>query len=271
MRHFFTERENLTARIKQSGVLLCLDYDGTLTPIVERPEMAKLPSETLKVLEKLNQTPNLKLAVISGRPLPELRRFVPIPDLLAVGNHGFEIEGPKINHVHPAAKEAAGLLADIRNQLNDLLKPGLGAWVEDKTYTLSVHYRQVDERNVPKVQKILQDVAAPALQTGKLKMTEGKKVWELRPSVDWNKGTSLLWLLGRMEAHTGKEWMPIFIGDDRTDEDAFQAVKAHGLGIRVTVYPEEHTAADYYLTSSGEVCDCLQWILQLKTDAKKER
>jgi trehalose-phosphatase len=120
-----------------------MDYDGTLTPIVERPELAKLPEETCKLLQHLTTRPHFTLGIISGRALADLKALVNLKGILYAGNHGFEIEGPGLSFISPIADEIKPLIRILRQVLNMGVSTIKGVLVEDKGVTLSVHYRQV--------------------------------------------------------------------------------------------------------------------------------
>ncbi|OGC25707.1 trehalose-phosphatase [candidate division WOR-1 bacterium RIFOXYB2_FULL_42_35] len=199
--------------------LLLLDYDGTLTPIVSRPELATLTPERRKLLKQLANNKNFKIALVSGRTLSSLKAIVKIPGLIYIGNHGFEINFKNKLIVQPEAAKAIPTLKLILKKLKEELRPIIGVIVEDKKYTLSFHFRSVEAKMVPKVKKIFWQVVKPYLK--KIRVTKGKKVFEVRPPLDWHKGQAVLWLLKQLKGG----YLPIYIGDDVTDEDAFKAIK----------------------------------------------
>lgn len=207
--------------------LLLLDYDGTLTPIRKRPELALLAPRRREFLRRLARRPNIKIAIISGRRLAEIKMLVNIPGLVYVGNHGFEIEIGRRTFIRPAARRFAATLKKIKAALS-VLRSIKGVIVEDKRYALSVHFRLVPAGRL----KYFRGLFLKALRRWrrKVKITSGKKVFEIRPPVDWDKGKAVKWLV--RELKPGK-YRPVYIGDDRTDEDAFRALKGVGLSYKV--------------------------------------
>lgn len=203
-----------------------LDYDGTLTPIVARPELAVLSEPSRAVVRELAR--HLPLAIISGRDRADVERLVGITGLTYAGSHGFDIFAPALGHFAPDLVGDAGPLLDQAEAMLRQALAGLdGALIERKRFTIAVHDRLVAPPEVPRVEAAAQAVcrALPALA-----IKPGKRVFELHPAVDWHKGKAVLWLLGRLGLDRA-EVVPLFIGDDVTDEDAFQALQTRGVGI----------------------------------------
>ena len=218
--------------------ILFLDYDGTLTPIVKKPPLAVLSKARRTILKKIAKTTHITIAIISGRMLSDLKRRVGISGIYYAGNHGFEIQGPKIKIVHPKARLAKPILREIKAELKKRLKDIKGIIVEDKILTLSLHYRMARPKNFRRIKKIFSEIVRPYQRTEKIRVTRGKKVLEIRPDIEWNKGRAVLWLLKKLGK--GSKVLPIYIGDDRTDEDAFLALKNLGLTIRVGKSKKTH-------------------------------
>ena len=255
MIHLFSVWQDIERQFKAAGrVLLLLDYDGTLAPIVETPDSAYLSESTKQILQELAKQGRYKVGIISGRALDDLRRRVGIKDIVYAGNHGLEIEGPDIYFVNPIAEEMRPVCNVITRVLTKAMATVRGVRVENKGLTLSVHYRLVEEGKSEEVDNILERVIATARSLGKVIVTSGKKVYEVRPGVDWNKGEAIALLIdkyGKPKTKTGV--LPIFLGDDTTDEDGFKVVVKQE-GIAVFVGEETHdSAARYYLKSPAEV------------------
>jgi trehalose-phosphatase len=210
---------------------LFLDYDGTLTPIVKRPALAVLSKSRRKALAGLAQNPHIAVAVISGRMLSDLKRRVGLKGIYYAGNHGFEIEGPKVKLTHPKALRAKPLLRKIKSELRRQLGDIKGIIIEDKILTLSLHYRLVPAKDFKRIEKQFPKIVGPYRKTKKVRVTHGKKVFEIRPNIAWDKGKAVLWFLKKVAKKT--KAIPIYIGDDVTDEDAFKALKKKGVTIRV--------------------------------------
>jgi trehalose 6-phosphate phosphatase len=193
------------------------------------------------------------VAVISGRDLDDVRAMVGLPGIWYAGSHGFDIAGPhgesyqKAADLLPALDQAE---ADLRAGVNGIP----GARVERKRFAIAVHYRQVEESLVPKVEAVVDRTAAAHPE---LRKTGGKKVFELRPAIPWDKGKALGFLLETLGLD-GEEILPIYIGDDETDEDAFHALGDRGLAFVVRGEDDERpTLAHYSLADTAEVAGLL--------------
>jgi alpha,alpha-trehalase len=228
---------------------LFLDFDGTLSPIVERPEQAHLVPGMQAILEEL--AARSPVAIVSGRGLSDVRQRVGLGNLTYAGSHGFEIDGPGhgASIKNERGAEALPALEAAEGELRERLVQIEGAQLERKKYSLAVHYRRVAAHATAEVEQVVSDVldAHPELRKGK-----GKKVFELQPDVDWDKGRAVLWLMERQGFDLQKV-RPIYIGDDVTDEDAFRALWNCGVGIVVHGDEERGSFADYGLHDPQEV------------------
>jgi len=265
LEHLLSAWPKIIKQLKSARhTLLLLDYDGTLTPIMERPELANLPESTRLMLEALAQRYNFTVGVISGRALADLKDKVSIPGIIYAGNHGLEIEGSGISFVNPLAEELRPILRIMHYVLSRTLGAIKGVLVENKGLSLSVHYRLVEERRAREVERIVKRVVGGAEATGQTKITSGKKVYEVRPAVTWDKGKAVKLLMKRYGKGGRKsELLPIFLGDDLTDEDGFRVIENYGSGISVFVGEEaQHSTARYFLKSPSEVAIFLDMLLE---------
>jgi trehalose 6-phosphate phosphatase len=188
-----------------------------------------------------------RVAILSGRDLDDVRQRVNIDTIIYAGNHGFDIAGPGGLRKQMAAEFLPNLdLAE--KELEKALAGIPGARVERKRFSIAAHYRNVTESDVPKLEQAVSEVAA---RHRGLRRMEGKKVYELLPDIDWDKGKAVIWLLETLGLERTKV-RPIYIGDDRTDEDAFGALEPCGAGILVSEQPGP-TAASYSLKNPTEV------------------
>jgi alpha,alpha-trehalase len=228
--------------------LICLDFDGTLSEIVPDPDAATLVDGAAEALEQLaTQCP---VAILSGRDLADIRDRVGVRGLWYAGSHGFELSGPDgSHHQNDAAAGAVEVLESAAAELRAELSEVPGVRVEHKRFAVAVHYRNVAAERVG-------ETIAAVHRQGRhrgLRVTGGRKVVELRPDVDWDKGAALSWISDRI-AQTGR-MLPIYLGDDLTDEDAFDAIRLSGIGI-VVCHDEDGdrpTAASFTLRSPAEV------------------
>jgi len=240
-------------------VLLLSDYDGTLSPIAQRPDLAVLPSRTRENLLAVHGSGRFSLVIVSGRELADLTAMVGIPGLIYAGNHGLEIEGPAGTFIHPEAKELRPYLDSVLCSLEERLAGFPGVYVEGKGLTLSVHYRLAHEELLPQILSAFDEVVSRAVDEGKIRVTRGKQVLEVRPTVDWHKGRAI----ARIAQDFPPGTLPIYFGDDLTDEDGFEAV--HELnGISVFVGPpRQPTKALYRVDSPSEVAQTLELLARL--------
>lgn len=243
-------------------ILLCLDYDGTLSAIVRSAVDAHLAVATRKILRRLAVADRVILAVISGRELRDVRDRVGLEGLIYAGNHGLEIRGPSINYLNPSAQRARPeLRAAARNLVRELAEIE-GAEVEDKGLTLSVHYRRVRISEQKLVRETVCRVLAPARSRRALRVGEGKMVIEIRPPTSWNKGNAVNLLRRKVAKTSPGTILPVYLGDDRTDEDAFQVLREEGITVKVGT-GEGETLAGYHLSGVGEVREFLRRLARL--------
>jgi trehalose-phosphatase len=248
---------DIRQRLRHRRLAVFLDYDGTLTPIVERPDLAVMSAEMRATVRALAHC--CTTAIISGRGLTDVARLVGLEELYYAGNHGLEIGGPDHSSIqYEPGKKFAAAVAALSQRVEDGIKSIAGVIVENKHYSLSVHYRLVAPERVGEVERVIDEALAaiPGLHK-----RHGKKVFELRPDIDWDKGKAVLWLL-RALALDGADVVPIYIGDDTTDEDAFNALKGRGIGVLVTDTPRA-SAADYWLFNVAQVRQFLQLLTAL--------
>lgn len=265
MEYLFKVWAEISLRLREAReILLLSDYDGTLTPIVERPELAELSEQTRQKLEALATSRRCSVGVISGRALSDLKHKVNLDGIIYAGNHGLDIEGPGIGFVNPVAEEFKPVARLLSQVLRKALGTIGGVFVEDKGLTLSVHYRLVDQGKAEDVRHIFERITAPARAMGRLRTTLGKKVYEVRPAVDWDKGKAVKMLL-KKHHRRGRDsgLMVIFIGDDLTDEDGFKMVEKYG-GISIFVGEDNpQSAARYFVKSPEEVERFLDSLLNI--------
>ena len=181
--------KDIVRQIQQARkVYLFFDFDGTLAPIAPRPEMVTLDASIKESLRRLSRSDKYVVGIISGRGLGDLRQMVGIDGILYAGNHGFEVEGPGIIYVNPAAIMSRKVMESVSQTLARELRALPGAFVEDKVYSLSVHYRQCAKGDVLRVKDIVDQATAHYRTEKQLRATFGKKVVEIRPFADWDKG-----------------------------------------------------------------------------------
>lgn len=239
----------IAARLKGKHPAIFLDYDGTLTPIVERPELAVLSDTMRATVRRLSEL--CTVAVISGRDLRDVQKLVGVEELFYAGSHGFDIAGPAGKRVENQQDlDFLPVLDAAEQTLRERLNSIQGSLVERKKFSIAVHYRLVAEDHIAAVEAVVDEIVG---KQPKIKKTYGKKVFDLQPNIDWHKGKAVHWLLKALELDRD-DVLPVFIGDDVTDEDAFKALREgkRGIGIVVMDSPRP-SAAHYYLSTPDEV------------------
>jgi len=264
MKYLFSEWKRIEKSLKGRYIYLFLDYDGTLAPIALTPGMAFMPERTKGILRQLSKMPGRKVAIISGRALKDVSRRVGLKGIVYAGNHGFEIKGPKFSFKVPVPFQYKKILKKIKGELENGLSSRRGVLIEDKGFSLSVHYRLADKETVPEIKTRFYTLIFPYEFTNRVQVKPGKMILEIRPPVSWDKGKVVLWLLDRCKSamrNKKREVLPIYIGDDKTDEDAFGSLK--GRGITISVGGHKKTKARFYLKDPEEVTDFLEAVSKI--------
>ncbi len=255
--------QDILSKIKDNEAAIFLDYDGTLTPIVDDPKSALLSDSMKKTLVDLAK--RLHVAVISGRDLPDVQRLVGIERIYYAGSHGFDISGPRgMKRRHEKGTAFLPALDLAEKELQQELEPVQGAWVERKKFSIAVHYRKVAESKIESVKDAVEKVAG---RHPELRLSGGKKIYELQPKIDWHKGKAVLWLLDELGLDKANV-VPFYIGDDVTDEDAFRTLKYRGIGI-VVMDQYRPTEARYRLKDPDQVEQFLKKIIAARKGASQ--
>lgn len=249
----------IVTMLEERRPALFLDFDGTLAPIVDEPADAALPPGTKRAVERLRD--RCRVAVMSGRDTDDIADRVGIEGLVYAGSHGFDVMWPD------GRREQRGLeyrdsLAAAEAQLQQEIAAIPGAELEPKRFALAVHYRRVQRDRVADVAAAMTRVADGF---GDLRRTGGKQVFELRPDLDWDKGRALRWLLAELGLD-GPETVPLYLGDDLTDEDAFAALRELGRGVGLVVRGEDDgraTLGEYAVADVAQVATLLHDLADL--------
>ena len=245
--------ETVCLRIVSSDkIALFLDFDGTLVPIQEDPSRCVLAEGIKEQLKSLADSGRCYITILSGRSLPDIKGMVGIPNISYGGNHGIVISGHDMTYVHTKALKAKPSVDKAARMLNKEIAGIEGAWIERKKFTACLHYRSVRKEDVLSVKKAFYKVASEFSGDSGLAVIRGKMVLELAPDVSWTKGSAALWILHNLKG----EYLPVYAGDDRTDETAFKALCKIGITIRVG--KSKKTVADYDLKGYWEVSRLLQ-------------
>ncbi|MQM15076.1 hypothetical protein Taro_048013 [Colocasia esculenta] len=246
----FDEIANLS---EGKQIVMFLDYDGTLSPIVDDPERAFM-SEAMRAAVR-DVARYLPTVIVTGRCRQKVYSFVRLAELYYAGSHGMDIKGPKCTRgmksvLFQPASEFLPIMDEVYRTLTEKTKSIPGAKVENNKFCVSVHFRCVDEKRWVGLAK---QVQAVLIGYPKLRVTHGRKVLEVRPTIKWDKGKALEFLLESLGFANSGDVLPVYIGDDQTDEDAFKVLRerGQGLGILVSKVPRD-TNATYSLQEPSE-------------------
>ncbi|KAG2715637.1 hypothetical protein I3843_03G089500 [Carya illinoinensis] len=273
--------EQIANHAKGKRIALFLDYDGTLSPIVDNPDCAFMSDAMRAAVKRVAKY--FPTAIISGRSRDKVYEFVGLTELYYAGSHGMDIIGPvreNISDDHPncirsmdeqgkevnlfqPAGEFLPMINEVFGSLVECTKDIRGAKVENNKFCISVHYRNVDEKSWTVVAQRVDDVLK---DYPRLRLTHGRKVLEVRPVINWDKGKAVTFLLESLGLGHSDDVLPIYVGDDQTDEDAFKVLREgnRGYGILVSSIPKDSSSADYSLRDPSEVMEFLSSLVTLK-------
>ncbi|KAJ7956843.1 Trehalose 6-phosphate phosphatase [Quillaja saponaria] len=261
--------EQIIEASRGKQIVMFLDYDGTLSPIVDDPDRAFMSDAMRKTVRKLARC--FPTAIVSGRCRDKVYSFVRLAELYYAGSHGMDIKGPTKGSKYKKGNEAVlfqpaseflPMMDAVYKKLVENTKSTPGAMVENNKFSISVHFRCVEEK---KWSELAQQVRSVLKEFPKLRLTQGRKVLEIRPTIKWDKGKALEFLLESLGFANCNNVFPVYIGDDRTDEDAFKILRdrGQGYGILVSKFPKD-TSASYSLQEPKEVMDFLQRLVEWK-------
>jgi trehalose 6-phosphate phosphatase len=241
--------EKMLQNFQKKKPAIFLDYDGTLTPIVPRPEDAVISDEMKNILKKVAE--KFTVAIVTGRDKEDVENLVGLDELIYAGSHGYIITGPDgLFMEHPDSDKILPKLDEIEKVVHEKLKKKTeGTQVDRKRYAIGLHFRNARPEDEKVVYEIVDEILEkyPGHKKG-----EGKKIVEIKPDIDWHKGKAVEWIMDALELSDRDDVMPVFIGDDITDEDAFKALRGKGIGILVGGHGQK-TAADYALKNVFQV------------------
>ncbi|XP_010539763.1 PREDICTED: probable trehalose-phosphate phosphatase F [Tarenaya hassleriana] len=269
---------HIAAQARNKKIAVFLDYDGTLSPIVDDPDRA-IMSDSMRAAVK-DLAKYFPTAIISGRSRDKVFKLVGLTELYYAGSHGMDImtpgngsvspddpncikstdqQGKEVNLFQPA-REFIQVIHEVFSSLVEKTKGIKGAKVENHKFCASVHYRNVEEKDWSTIAQLVHDLLK---QYPRLRLTHGRKVLEVRPVIDWNKGKAVEFLLESLGLSNNDEVLPIYIGDDKTDEDAFKVLREGrcGFGILVSTAPKESNAF-YSVRDPSEVKKFLKTLVK---------
>ena len=203
---------------------LFLDFDGTLVPIQENPARCFLSPKIKSQLEAIGLSGKALMAILSGRTVNDIKKRVPFENIYYGGNHGLEISGPHIRYTHPDALRLKPMINRVCRKIEKEVGHIVGALIEKKKLGFTLHYRMAKREDKTLLKSIFYRIIAESPDSQTFSVLPGKKVLELAPNISWDKGKAALFLLKKQK----KKYLPIYLGDDVTDETAFEALKKGG-------------------------------------------
>lgn len=255
--HVLTAWDDFIAHVGSRDIALFIDYDGTLSNIVSQPSAAVISEQTKNILESLSKA--FKVAIVSGRDRLDIKERIGLDNIFYSGCHGFDISGPGCFHFIqedvqkylPALEEASIAASNLLGGIHGLL-------IEKKLFATAIHYRMVEFKSRMDIKNQLKPIIEKYPQ---LILKEGKKVFDILPNVNWDKGKAVNKICEILSIDS-TQTVPLYVGDDLTDEDAFLALHGKGISIKVDSGMSA-TMADYHLNNPGEVTLFLERISKL--------
>lgn len=251
----------LNRAINSHLIAIFLDYDGTLSPIPRRKIRLERPlSDSARtIIYDISRHSRVKIFITSGRSVEALRKFVGIDDLYYIGIHGHIIRGPDIVYTHSALAELTSAIKRMRNELLGLASDIKGLVIEDKDAAISIHYRGIGKS---RSREIFEKVSRICSKYYGVKFFRSRSSIEIIPNTGWDKGKAIDYVLAALSARTGlsaNDIMPIYFGDDKSDENGFKLLKGKGIGVKVGY--RCGTNANYYVDGTEDV---IRFLIELK-------
>ncbi len=246
--------EGMETALKGKKPVFFFDYDGTLTPIVKRPELAVISDDMKDIIAGIAE--KYTVAVISGRAREVVEEFIGVEGIVYAGSHGVDINGRGVSMIQSDAEARIPVIAGLTTELTKKVGSVEGVIIEQKKFSTAVHYRLAKDEDVPAVEQAVNKIAG---ENDSVRVMKGKKVFEVMPDIDWNKGKAVRWIMETL----GLSWdenSVIYFGDDVTDEDAFRIIRTRGTGILVSE-EERISAADFVIATPNDVKTFLETAL----------
>jgi len=253
MKYIFTQQKELARKLNSPDFILLLDFDLTLSPLAKNPAKAILPDDTRILLKKLSNY--IRIAVITGRTIKDIKKRIKLNNITYIGNHGLEYEVEGITKSTPLLIVSKKGLKDIKKKFLNIKRKYSGVFVEDKKLALALHYRLLLPQDKFEFMTDIKKIKIELKKYG-LRGILYKKTLEVRPEAKEDKGTASLFILKKF----GNPKQVIYIGDGKTDEDAFRALPQ---GVTIRVGKSKHSLAKYYVGNTKEVKKFLVWLLSI--------
>jgi trehalose 6-phosphate phosphatase len=247
---------------KSEHIFLFLDYDGTLVPFKDTPTQVTTPKQIKKVIRQLIKNPKVKVIIATGRQLQDIKELMNVKGVSFIALHGLEIEtADGMKFCWKQATQARLLIKTIKKDMQKKLTDEKGAFLEDKELTIVFHYRLLAKNKIHPLRETFKKIVRNHDTQKILEIINGAKIIEARPK-GWNKGKGIEIFLAQYTPV--KNILPIYIGDDITDEDAFRFLGKRGITIHVTNRSKRKTSARYQVKNPDEVYSFLQSLSQIQ-------
>jgi trehalose-phosphatase len=255
----------VSRRLAGRHLLLLTDFDGTLADLAPTPADAVISRDVQASLTTLAGCAGVTTGVVSGRRMDDVGARVGEAVQFTAGLHGLEIRGPGVAFHHYALDAVGPVLAGIAQAAVRELAWCPGVLLEDKTYALTCHVRLAPAELADRALEEFEALAEPQLEAHVLKLLTSAKALELLPAVDWHKGRAAEWIRARVRAQVAEPVSVVYLGDDRTDEDAFDALGDEDVVIGVGERPHTHLI-DWRLAGPDSVGRFFAQIARLRAE-----
>jgi trehalose-phosphatase len=254
---YFFENNDQKLECGPRGFFLFLDFDGTLVPIQNDPTKCVLSPKIKGQLEAIALSGKACMAILTGRTVSDVRDRVNIQDVYYGGNHGIEISGPRVNYTHPDALSGKHIIDKVCRKIEQEIGNIEGAFIEKKKFGFTLHYRMANKEDKALIKRTFYKIISESPDPQAFSVLRGKKVLELVPRIQWDKGKAALFLLQSQK----NNYLPLYVGDDITDEKAFEVLRERGLTVRIG--KSKKSVAQYFLKGQWEVSRFLRHINNL--------
>lgn len=218
----------------RSPILLLSDFDGTLCDFRNDPESVHLPARRRAALSTLARRPEVTVGIVSGRRAADVRSRAALDGpVYYAGLHGMEIVGPDGGFTVDQLAARRGRLQEIAAALAAAVRPLDGVFLEDKDLSVALHVRAAAPGDRVRAEETFWSLVSPDLAAGRVRVQRGHHVFELLPDIAWNKGNAVRWIQADAARRFASPPRPVYLGDDRTDEHAFEAVGDRGVTVIV--------------------------------------
>jgi len=258
MKNIWEHLDEVKSYLKyQNSIIILSDFDGTLSPIYNRPEKAHLPLKTKEILMRLTRKKNVHFGIISGRQIEDLENKIGMDNIIYGGIHGLEGFINNEPYYFPVKKMYLEALVDVKEKLQQMVNIFPGSFIEEKKAVFSIHYRNIDKKLTSSFEHVFKSIVSPYQDDSLVKIIAGKKVYDILPDVAWEKGSFAELIIGTITKADKEPPPTIFIGDDESDEDAFKKLSD---GICIRVGKSENSSAKFFLKNTREVFKFLYWL-----------